>query len=237
MAEEQQQKTKKPVEDPDEVDDDLDEIDDDDDDDLDEIEDKTVKVKQSRMTQLLTREKKVGIKAGRKAVLKELGFDTLDAAKAKLSQSETKKPTDDASDEKDKEAQRTRDAETAKVQHEAKISKAESLLTRRLTMAKVDPNKLDAAIKIMDAEEHVESDADEVDAAIEELQEKMPEFFLSEDDDEDGDKPRKKTSKRPATKSNPGGAPRKKGEPSAADRVTSRLQRRHGSKMEAAKKA
>lgn len=196
---------------------------------------KRISFTQDELTEKMLIQVNKGVRRGTREVLKELGFDSLEDAKKALGKDPKSK--EDA-DDKNGQATAAAEAATKAAERVGKIATAESLLTRRLTIAQVNPEKLDAALKILGAEDHIDSDKDEADEAIEELKEKMPEFFKSEDDDEDENEdkqPRgtskKSTNKRPAPRSTTGGKPRRQNDSDAKSKATDRLQRRHGAKL------
>lgn len=215
-----------------EDDNDDDEGDDDEEDEDDEPKDKKgKKFTQRQVNAVATREKRDGIKAGRRKLLEEMGFATEEELKEAVQAKQDGQKKDDADtaaerkklDKEKADAKSDREA-AAKDKHDAKVE-------RRMLRAGVQLKKLEKVARLIDVE--VGAEPDEIDEAIEELKEDFPEFFSSnsDDDDEDdeSDSQRKGTESRKKGKnpdSNPGrkagGAKAKSSEDKAKERLAAR---------------
>lgn len=210
-----------------------DEEDEDEDDDEEEEEERTFS--QTEVNRIMSREKKSGRRSGQRKVLEELGVSSISEAKEKLAATKTGKKNkeedeedDSASNEELLKAQRERD----EAKREAEQTKLEAKVERKLLAADADPKRVEKALRLIDLSE-IEDD-DDIEDAIEDLRDELPEFFLEDDDDddeEDGVKRSKSRRRKSPPPSNPGGAPRKKRQPTASDRAAQRLKERHGSKL------
>jgi hypothetical protein len=158
----------------------------DDDDDGDEEEDDEPKGK-SKLTQrqvnaIMAKEKRDGKRSGRREVLEELGFKTLEEAKKAL-QRKTEKDadTDDADNKAIAEAKdKLREAEK-----ERDALKFQSKLERQLLAADALPGKVEKAVRLLDLEQ--DASADEIAEAIEDLRDDIPALFKANSDDGDDD--------------------------------------------------
>lgn len=233
--------------------DDLDDEDEDEDDDDDDRRSRGKKGKpnkgaiftQRQMNAIATREKRDGRKAGRNEVLQELGFSSLEEAKAALagkkasSGNNKEDDTDDADSKAAQEALKAkREAEEAKA--EAARIKFESKLERKLLAAGAKPGKVERMVALLGLE--VDASDDEIEEAIDDLADELPALFDSSDysdddeDDEDQGQPRGRRQrgtdtpprKRKLPDSTTGGERRRKGKQAPAkERARARLAQRH----------
>lgn len=181
---------------------------------------------------IMSREKKAGRKSGQRKVLEALGVDSIEEAKEKLSQDGGQEEEDKGKTPEDKAAaeQARKDREAAAADRaEAKRLKLEAKVERKLLAADVKPDKIEKALRLIDFDDIDDGDTDDIESAVADLKEDTPEWFKSDDDDEDDDMSKSKSKKPPS--SNPGGVPRKKGQPSSSDRASARLRERHGNKL------
>lgn len=195
------------MKDDDDPDDDDDDDPDDDDDAIDpetiiKVGDKEIAVKD--LQRIMRKEKTQGKRSGARETLKELGFDTLEAAKSAL-KVKKKAPKADDDDPDDDEASKDRQSAAAD-RVAAKAAKREAQLIRALSKAGADEDDLDDALAILDRELDAEYDDDDLNDAVEELKGRRPGLFG--DDDEDDDE--KDKSKTPARGRIPAGRPGKK---------------------------
>lgn len=187
---------------------------------------------QVEVNRIMSKEKKAGRRSGIRKVLEELGVESIAEAKEKLGQTSNNRGTNDnGGNEQDPEAaEQARKAKEAADREKAEAArlKLEAKVERRLVRAKVDDKKIERALRMIDLDDLDDGDDDEIDVAIEDLREDLPELFTEskskDDDDEDKGKPR-------APGSNPGGVPRKKGTATPQDKAMARLQKRHGAKL------
>lgn len=218
-------------EDEDDETDDEDEEDDEEDDDEDRQKSKKskiLKMSQDRLSKITTREHKRGEREGRKAVLKALGFSTLDEAKSALNPDDEDQDKGNKPGSQDDKAKR----EVEEAKREAEEAKKSAQIERRLLRTEgFNVKRLDHAVRLLDVKELLEADDDEIDDAIESLREEIPELWDSGDGDEEDDPSKKSRRKPSARKSNPGSPPRKR-QATMQDAVQSRLSKRHGAKLQ-----
>lgn len=188
------------------------------------------KLTQAEVTRIATREKQEGTKAGRLALLKELGItDPKEATRlielAKKAEEETLSDTEKANKKaQDAAVEAEKDREEAKKERLA--SRVErSLLANGLSLPK-DEDKADKAlsraVRLLDLD--LDASQDDIKAAVKELKVEMPALFASPDDEEEesGDSPER------TGRTDPGRPPRgKKATGTAKDRASSLLAQRH----------
>lgn len=202
---------KEPDGDPDE---DLDEDPDDDpDEDPDAADpDSTVKVgdrtfKVSELQTIMAREKRQGRKSGRNAVLKELGFDSIEDLKAKLAAAGGDDPDDNApADDKAKAAAAQRDREVAERERKAAERERRADLRAALAEAGARGDDLDDAYALLDRKVDREYDEDDLTDEVETLMKRRPALFGKDSDDDTDPKPKPRGNL-------PTGTPRRKAKP------------------------
>lgn len=168
---------------------------------------KTLKV--GKLQRIMATEKRQGKKAGQTALLTELGFDSLDDAKAFVEKNKQAKPPKKKTGENDDDEAATaaaRERETAAEKRERLAAEKERKADLRgaLRDAGVSRDDLDDVHALLDREVDAEYDEDELEEAVEALKERRPSFFGQKDEDAERPRPRAK-AKIPA-----GGGPRRK---------------------------
>lgn len=189
---------------------------------------------QRQVNAVATREKREGKKAGRRELLEELGFESVDELRESIQKQKEGKAKDDDELSKERKKLEKEKSDAEKLRSEAAKDRHDARVERRLLSAGVPLKKLEKVARLVDVEIGVE--ADEIDDAIDSIKEDFPELFGSNSDSEDtdeddstdrgkrkgGTEPRKKVQD-----SNPG---RKAGGSKAKsldDRVKDRLAARH----------
>lgn len=222
-------------------DDDEGEEDDDDDEDGD---DRTFS--QSDVTRISAREKR----EGRRTVLKELGFKSIEEAKAALAKLGAEDDFDDDDDEdgdtsandknreEDRREKRRRDRDSQKErERQRKLEERERALERRELEVALKDSLREAgaknpgrALKLLDVEPG--ADDEDIEDAIQDLREEMPELFSGTDETDEDDDPQsgKKARSKIGTggaDSNPGSRPKKAKPADPTERALARLHRNH----------
>lgn len=170
------------------------------------------KFSQKDVNRIMAKEKKEGRRTGRKTVLEELGFSSVEEAKKKLAAATKAKPKakpDDDDETEDDSSEQVPDRTMSRLE-----ARAERLLIRG--GAPDSEKKLAGLIRMLDLDPSM--DEDDVTSAVEELKEEMPALFDSTD---------KGNGRKPPRPSDPGTGRRKKTVRSA-DKATSLMERRHG---------
>lgn len=179
---------KKTDDDDDEEDDDSDDDDEDgpielDPDDIIKVGEKEMKV--SDLQRIAAKEKREGKKAGQRAVLQALGFESLEDAQAALKGAgkPKAKKTDDADDD------RATERETAAEARERKAAERERRADLRGALRDhgVSRGDLDDALALLDRAVDTEYDEDDLEDAVDELKGRRPGLFGSDDSDSDDD--------------------------------------------------
>lgn len=193
------------------------------------------KLTQAEVTRIATREKSEGNKAGRAALLKELGIDDpkeasrlIELAKKKENEdlSETERARKDATEAENKV--KTQEAELARDRLNAKVERR--LVAAGLQLDKKDEDKaekqLARAVRLLDLD--LAADQDAIKAAVKELKDEMPNLFTETDDEEEEDS---ETTRRNGTGSQDPGRPPRKGAPkgTSKERARATLLERHPS--------
>lgn len=185
---------------------------------------------QAEVKRIATREKQEGTKAGRAALLKELGIDDPKEA-ARLIEAAKKAETDSLTET---ERLKREAAESKKKTDEDKVEVAKEKLAvkveRRLIAAGLQldakdeekaEKQLARAVRLLDLD--LDADQDAVKAAVTELKEEMPALFAATDGDEEEETSRNGTGRR-----DPGRPPRnQKPKGTTQDRARARLLERH----------
>lgn len=170
---------------------------DDDDDDVVQLEPNELilvggkKMKVSDLQRIAAREKREGKKAGQTALLKKLGFESLEDLEDALT-ADRPAPKDDDQDDKgngpkpDDEAARRakrRELDAEKRERTAAIKERRADLRGALRDAGVSRDDLDDAFAMLDRTVDDEYEDDDVEEAVEALQERRPALFGVADDD------------------------------------------------------
>lgn len=213
--------------------------DEEDDDEEDDEEDPPRKPKDRTFTQkevnrIMAREKKDGKSSGVREVLEALGVKDLEEAKSII---KTYRDDSDAKkDETTKAAEAAkRDREAAEeAKREALLERVDARIERQLMKAKVKEGKESKVAKLLDIDREKDPSADDIKEAIEEIMEDFPELFTSSDEDDDeGDRKPKGGPNRPTrVNGDPGRPPRKVAKKDPAGKARSRLEERHGRKLQ-----
>jgi hypothetical protein len=190
------------------------------------------KITQAEVTRIATREKQEGSKAGRAALLKELGIDDPKEA-ARLIEAAKKAETDALSDterlkREAAEAKTKADQDRAEVAREKLNAKVERrLLASGLQLDKKDEDKaekqLARAVRLLDLD--LDADQDAIKAAVKDLKDEMPSLFAETDEGEEEGEPRSRTGNRAG---DPGRPPRQtKPKGTSQERAMATLRARH----------
>lgn len=216
-----------------------DDIDDDDDDDEGDDEGGSNRKGGKTFTQrqvnaVATREKREGKKAGRREVLEELGFKSLEEAREAIQKQQDGKAKDDDELSKERKKLEKEKADAAQARQEAAKDRHDARVERRLLAAGVPLKKLEKVARLVDVEVGVE--ADEIDEAIDSIKEDFPELFGSNsdsddtDDEDEADRGKRKGTETRGKKqpdSNPGRKAGGSKPKSVEDKVKDRLAKRH----------
>jgi hypothetical protein len=160
-------------------------------DDLIKVGDKKLTVAQ--IQGIMAKEKRQGKKAGRQAVLDELGFASVEEAQAALKGATKPKPKKGEDD--DEADTRASERETAAEERERKAKAKERRADIRGALRDhgVSRDDLDDAMALLDRAVDTDYDDDDLEDAVEELKQRRPGFFGEDDgDDGEGTKPRPK---------------------------------------------
>lgn len=191
---------------------------------------------QDRMSAIMAKEKREGKRSGENNLLKQLGAQDLNEAKAifeagKKALGSKKKDEDDGGKDDEQTAQDR--AEAAREKREAKIEKVSAKLERKLLGEPFNApaDSLSHLVRIANIEELLEGDDDDLTDEARRLKEEVPQLFAKpeskKDDKSDEDNQDKKDKKPPA--SDPGRGPKVKSNGNATSTSKAReiLERRH----------
>lgn len=218
----------KPPKDAESEEEDVEELDEDDDEEAPKKSSK--KFSQAQLNRFLSREKSEGKKSGKKEVLEALGVKDLEEAQSLLKRVRDKEAESQSEAERAAEKARKDAEEADKAKKEAKLERVEARIERQLMKAKVKEGKEGKVAKLLDIDRDEDPSADDIKDAIETLQEDFPELFTSED--EEGEEKEPKAPNRPSRRGDPGRPPRKQPQKDASGKARSRLEERHGRKLQ-----
>jgi hypothetical protein len=202
---------------PDDADDDEDEEEEDeplelDPSDIVKVGNKTMTVRE--LQRIAATEKKQGKRAGQSAVLKRLGFDTVEDAEAALAGAKppVKKKADEGEDDGEEERrQRDRDEERRRERAAAAAKERKLDLRGALRDAGVSRADLDAGEALLDRLVDADYDEDDLEDAVERLQEtRAGKALFADGEDDQDDKPERRT-----TGKLPAGRPKRRNQPPA----------------------
>lgn len=184
---------------------------------------------QEELDKIVGRERGQGRKAARNELLKELGFENMEEAKGLMEQLRAAGDANLEEHERIRKAGERAQAEAKEALESAKRLKHDALVERRLLKANVDPDQTEMVAKLIEVE--LGSDAEDIDSAIEDLMDKMPQVFAAPGSEDEGEESESESQGRRPVHTDPGRSKAKKQKTSPSERANSRLQQRHGSRL------
>lgn len=179
----------------------------------DEDDEDEQKFSQKDVNRIMAKEKKDGRRAGRKAILAELGFESVEEAKKKIAAASKAKPKGKPADDDD-----TDDDQSPEPEVDRTLSRLEARAERLLIRAGApdDDRTLKGLIVMLDLDSSM--DEEDVTSAVEDLKDERSALFDTTD---------KKAPKSKPRPSDPGSG-RRKAKVKSVDKASSLMERRHG---------